>query len=128
MTRTTAPVRADFERREPRCRICRDESVRIRVNELLDWRGVPIILGRGKAHRISYAEILRELAPLNEGRDDRHRITYDSVWVHAKRHYDLAGIVAYRRTRMAKEFKKFKQALRDDGCRTPSDKPQRCSH
>ena len=63
---------ADFERREPRCRICRDETFRILVNELLDWRGVPTILGRGNTHRI----------------------TYDSLWVHAKRHYDLAGIVA----------------------------------
>ena len=47
------PVRVDLERREPRCRICRDETVRILVNELLDWRGVPIILGRGKIHRIT---------------------------------------------------------------------------
>jgi hypothetical protein len=62
-------VRADFERREPRCRICRDETVRILVNELLDWRGVPVIRGRGKIHRITLTEILRDLAPLNEGRD-----------------------------------------------------------
>ena len=41
------------------------------VNELLDWRGVPIILGRGKPHRITLTEILRDLAPLNEGRDTR---------------------------------------------------------
>jgi hypothetical protein len=81
---------ADFERREPRCRVCRDPDVRILVNELLDWRGVPIILGRGKTHRI----------------------TYDSLWIHAKRHYDLARIVAYRRTRLSKEFKEFKKALR----------------
>ena len=72
-------MRADFERREPRCRICRDETVRSLVNELLDLRGVPIILGRGKIHRITLTEILRDLAPLNEGRDKRHRITYDSL-------------------------------------------------
>jgi hypothetical protein len=60
--------------REPRCRICRDETVRILVNELLDWHGAPIILGGGKTHRITYADILRAL---NEGRDKR--ITYDSV-------------------------------------------------
>ena len=105
-------MRADFERREPRCRICRDETVRIRANELLDWRGVPIILGRGRFHRITLTDILRDLAPLNEGRDKKDRITYDSLWVHCQRHYDLAGTVAYRRTRMAKEFKKFKEALR----------------
>ena len=112
MTRAAEPVRADFERREPRCRICRDETVRVVVNELLDWRGVPVILGRGKTHRITLTEILRDLEPLNEGRDKRDRITYDSLWVHAKRHYDLAGIAAYWRTRMYKEFKEFKKALR----------------
>jgi hypothetical protein len=112
ITRAAEPVRVDLERREPRCRICREESVRVVVNELLDWRGVPTILGRGKSHRITYAEILRDLAPFNEGRDKRDRITYDSLWVHAKRHYDLAGQVAYRRTRTHKEFRKFKEALR----------------
>ena len=104
--------RADFERREPRCRICRDEAVRVVVNDLLDRHGVPIILGRGKFHRITLTAILRDLAPINEGRDNRHRITYDSLWVHAKRHYDLAGITAYPRTRMGKEFNEFKEALR----------------
>ena len=105
-------VRADIEIRESRCRICRDEAVRVVVNDLLDWRGVAVNLGRGKTHRITVTEILRTLAPLNEGRDKRHRITYDSLWVHAKRHYDLAGIAAYWSTRMSKEFKEFKKALR----------------
>ena len=68
ITRVAEPVRADVERREPRCRICRDETVRILVNEALDWHGVPIILGRGKSRRITLTEILRDLAPLNEGR------------------------------------------------------------
>ena len=104
MTRAAEPVRADFERREPRCRICRDETVRVLVNELLDWHGAPIILGRGKTHVVTYADILRDLEPLNEGRDKRDRITYDSLWVHAKRHYDLAGITAYWRARMYKEL------------------------
>jgi hypothetical protein len=94
----------DFERREPRCRICRDETVRVLVNKLLDWHGAPIILGRGKTHRITYAEILRTLEPLNEGRDKRDRITYHSLLVHAKRHYDLAGIAAYWRAQMHKEL------------------------
>jgi hypothetical protein len=74
-------VRTDFERREPRCRICRDESVRVLVNKLLDWQGAPIILGRGKTHLVTYADILRDLEPLNKGRDKRDRITYDSLWV-----------------------------------------------
>ena len=67
---------------------------------------------RGKTHRITLTEILRDLEPLNEGRDKRDQITYDCLWVHAKRHYDLAGIAAYWRTRMSKEFKEFKKALR----------------
>ena len=104
MTRADEPVRADFERREPRCRICRDETVRILVNELLDWRGVPVIPEGGKTHRITLTEILRSLGPLNEGRDKRDRITYDSLWVHAKRHYDHAAITAYWRARMHKEL------------------------
>ena len=84
------------------------------VNDLLDWRGVPIHLGRGKIHRITYADILRDLEPLNEGRDKRDRITYDCLWVHAKRHYDLAGIAAYWRARTQK-VTEFKKALRGNG-------------
>jgi len=112
MTRAAEPVRADLERREPRCRICRDPDVRRLVNDLLDWRGVPIIREGRKTHRITLTEILRDLAPLNEGRGTRRRITYDSLWVHAKRHYSLAGLAAYWRTQMSKEFKEFKKALR----------------
>jgi len=77
------------------------------------WSGVRSS-GRCRV-RITYAEILRDLARFNEGRDKRDRIAYSSLWVHAKRHYDLAGQVAYRRTRTHKEFRKFKEALR--GCR-----------
>ena len=62
------------------------------------WTGsAPIILGRGKTHVVTYADILRDLEPLNKGRDKRDRITYDSLWVHAKRHYDHAAITAYWR-------------------------------
>ncbi len=100
-------MRVDFERREPRCRVCRDPDIRSLVDDLLVWRGIPIIVGRGKIHRITLTEILRDLEPLNESRDTRRPITYDSLWVHAKRHYDLAGTAAYRRTRMSKEFKEF---------------------
>jgi hypothetical protein len=105
LTSTADPLRAALERREPRCRICRDETVRVLVNELLDWHGAPIILGRGKTHVVTYADILRDLEPLNEHRDKRDRITYDSLWVHAKRHYDLAGLTAYGRARMNKELR-----------------------
>ena len=112
ITRAAEPVRVDVERREPRCRICREESVRVLVNELLDWRGVPIIREGRKTHRITLTEILAWLEPLNEGRDKRDQITYDSLWIHAKRHYDLAGLVAYWGAQMSKEFTEFKKALR----------------
>jgi hypothetical protein len=41
---------------------------------------------------------------LNKGRDKRDRITYDSLRVHAKRHYDDAAVTAYRIARMHKEL------------------------
>ena len=78
--------------------------MRVLVNELLDWHGAPIILGRGKTHVVTYADILRDPEPLNKGRDKRDRITYDGLRVHAKRHYDDAGITAYWRARMKKEL------------------------
>src|ERR1700752_2581689 len=99
MTRAAEPLWDDFERREPRCRICRDESARVLVNKVLDWHGAPIILGRGKTHVVTYADILRDLKPLNKGRDKTDRITYDKLWVHAKRHSDLAGRTSYARAR-----------------------------
>ena len=105
-------MRADFDRREPRCRICRDETVRSLANELLDLRGIPIFLGSGRFHRITLTDIMRDLEPLTEGRDERHRITYVGLWNHCQRHYDVAGIAAYWRTRTFKEFKEFKKDLR----------------
>lgn len=110
-------MNTDFEVREPRCRICRDETVRRHVNELLVWRGVPIVLPGGKARRISLAEILRTLEPLNEGSKGGARITYDSLWVHARRHYEVAGKIAYWRARMLRDFR---NALRAKPCSTPT--------
>jgi len=109
----TELVRADMERIEPRCRICRDPGVRRLVNDRLDWRGVPIPLSRGKTHRVTYADICRDLAALNEGRHQRDLISYDCLWVHAKRHYDRAGrVAACRRIRM---YREFRNALRTKG-------------
>jgi len=105
LTRTADPLRAALERREPRCRICRDENVRVLVNELLDLRETSIILGTGVTHVVTYADILRELEPVNKGRDKKNRITYSSLWAHAKRHYELAGILDYREARLDKEMK-----------------------
>ena len=96
----------DVERREPRCRVCRDEAVRTLVNKLLDWRGVPIRQADGTPHKITYASILRDLEPLNEARHGWVRITYSSLWVHAKRHYDIDGIVAYWGARIHKELRR----------------------
>ena len=68
-----------MDRIEPRCRICRDPGVRRLVNDRLDWHGSHP-LGRDKTHRITYADIVRDVAALNEGRDQSARITYDCLW------------------------------------------------
>jgi hypothetical protein len=47
-------------------------------------------------------------------KDKGDRITYESLWIHAKRHYDISGVAAYWRTRMVNEFR---NAL--GGARTP---------
>lgn len=107
----------DIQRREPRCRICRKESLRVLVNQLLDWRGVPVRLGGGKIHRITYTDILNKLEPINEGRPDGDRITYNCLWVHAKRHYEVGGIAAYWEARMVKDLR---NALRHSGTRHPA--------
>jgi hypothetical protein len=103
--RAAEPVRANIEIRERRRRICRDPDVRLLINDLLDWRGVPVFLEGGKIHRITYADILDKLEPLNEGRDDSDRITYCSLWIHAKRHYDMAAVAAYWGARVNREFR-----------------------
>jgi len=115
------PVPNDFEVREPRCRVCRNETVRRRVNELLTWRGVPIVLPGGKVRRVTLAEIVRTLEPINEGRSGRAQITYASVWVHMRRHYDLDGGASYWGARMNREFR---NALAAKGCRQPIVKVQ----
>jgi hypothetical protein len=97
--------RTRFERREPRCRICRKEAVRVVVNDLLAWRGVPISTGAGPRHRLTYADIHRELAVLYQESDEGDQISYASLWVHAKRHYDLAGVAEYQRGQMVKQLR-----------------------
>ena len=67
---------------EPRCRICRNERVRPRVNELLTagW---------------TYASILRGLRDLGEGGtvvDQRDRVTIDSIRNHAARHFPVQNV------------------------------------
>jgi hypothetical protein len=117
-TKSGKPSRAAYavEVVEPRCRICRDPTVRRLVNALLDWRGAPILEG-GKT--VTYITILAWLEPINEGRQRGDRITYDSLWVHAKRHYDLAGITAYWGARLDTELRNALLAHRDHRGRSP---------
>jgi hypothetical protein len=103
---TGVSVAANFERREPRCHVCREEALRLLVNRLLDWQGIPIPLGPRKFRKVTYADILRELEPINAQRDETDRISYDNLWTHAKRHYELAGVVAYRVAQLPEDLAK----------------------
>ncbi len=103
---TFTPTTDDVEVREPRCRICRDEAVRVAVNELLNWRGVPVFRQGGKSRTITLTDILAQLEPLNEGREKGDRITYTALWNHFQRHYRLAGVAAYWRARTYKDTMK----------------------
>ncbi|WP_156765264.1 hypothetical protein [Mycobacterium sp. 1245852.3] len=99
-----------FERVEPRCHICREEKVRVRVNELLDWHGVPVAAGRGgRVSAVSYADIVQVV---NEGRKETDLITLASLRAHAKRHYDFAGIAAYWAAQMDEQLTSFLDGLR----------------
>jgi hypothetical protein len=101
----TRAERACFEPVEPRCRICRDPDVRHLVNGLLDWQGVPVLVEGGKTHQITLSDIMRAIEPLNQGRDPRDRLTYGSLWVHSRRHYDVEGVAGYWSARMHKELR-----------------------
>lgn len=96
---------------EPHCRICQDHRLRRRANTLLDWRGIPIMMG-DRTRKITYRTIL---SWLNQGRPREDPISYDSLWIHAKRHYSLAGIIAYWSARMDKEWRAALEALRSTG-------------
>ncbi|WP_131811935.1 hypothetical protein [Mycobacterium mantenii] len=92
-----------FERIEPRCHICRDEKLRVRVNELLDWWRVPIAWRpEGAVKVVSFADILRDV---NERRDEADRITHASLRVHVSRHYDTDAVTAYWAAQMEKALR-----------------------
>jgi hypothetical protein len=78
------PARNSGFHREPRCRVCRNDEVRLKVNDLL---------ARGS----SYAMIVRALGEENATLDG-HRITLDSVRNHASRHFPVqnAAKATYR--------------------------------
>ena len=64
---------------EPRCRVCRNDQVRKKVNDLL-------------AAGASYAMIVRALAADNAELDKRDRITVDSVRNHCGRHFPVQSV------------------------------------
>jgi hypothetical protein len=64
---------------EPRCRVCRNDYVRKKVNDML-------------AVGTSYAMILRAIENDNTRLDKRDRITIDSVRNHCSRHFPVQNI------------------------------------
>jgi hypothetical protein len=64
---------------EPRCRICRNDQVRTKVNELL-------------ATGASYAMVLRALVDDNATLEERDRVTIDSVRNHTARHFPVQQV------------------------------------
>ncbi len=95
---------------EPLCRVCQDPGLRRLANRLLDFRGVSMPGMR----RITYRSIL---AWINKERPGADPISYDSLRIHAKRHYELDGIWAYWSARLDREWREALEALRDS---TPS--------
>jgi hypothetical protein len=63
----------------PRCRVCRNDGVRKKVNDLL-------------ASGSSYAMILRALEDANASLDNRDRITIDSIRNHTARHFPVQHV------------------------------------
>ena len=64
---------------EPRCRVCRNDRMRKKVNDLL-------------ASGASYAYILRTLGEDNAKLDRRDRLTVDSVRRHCRRHFPIQSV------------------------------------
>jgi hypothetical protein len=64
---------------EPRCRVCRNDALRQKVNDLLS----------GGA---SYAMILRTLEQDNATLGQRDRVTIDSIRCHTKRHFPVQNV------------------------------------
>ena len=64
---------------EPRCRVCRNDKMRKKVNDLL-------------AVGVSYAMIVRALEDDNAGLDKRDRVTIDSIRNHTVRHFPVQNV------------------------------------
>ena len=71
---------------EPRCRVCRNDTLRIKVNNLL-------------ASGASYTMILRALRDDNAKLDKPDRVTIDSIRNHTVRHFPVQNVAkaTYRR-------------------------------
>ena len=64
---------------EPRCRVCRNDEMRTKVNDML-------------AAGASYAFIVRALGEHNANCDKRDLVSIDSVRTHAARHYPVQNV------------------------------------
>jgi lambda repressor-like predicted transcriptional regulator len=64
---------------EPRCRVCRNDALRRKVNDLL-------------AVGTSYAMILRSIEDHNTKLDKRDRVTIDSIRNHTVRHFPVQNV------------------------------------
>src|SRR6185312_5034432 len=71
---------------EPRCRVCRNDQLRTKVNAML-------------ATGVSYAMILRALHKDNDHLDTPDRVTIDSIRHHTRRHFPVQNVAkaTYRR-------------------------------
>src|SRR6478609_2622098 len=64
---------------EPRCRVCRNDQLRTKVNDML-------------AAGVSYAMILRALQQDNDQLHTQDRVTIDSIRHHTKRHFPVQNV------------------------------------
>lgn len=96
---------------EPRCRICRDPSIRDEVDALLAWRGAPV-RAKGKVRCITLAEIYRSLEHLNSLRRVGDRLTYTSLWNHTRRHFLIDGVMARVDARLQRDLQRLSEPCR----------------
>jgi hypothetical protein len=64
---------------EPRCRVCRNDTVRRKVNDLLTTGA-------------TYGMVLRALDDDNDKLDNRNRVTIDSIRNHTARHFPVQNV------------------------------------
>ena len=64
---------------EPRCRVCRNDLVRKKVNAMLACGG-------------SYAQIVRALGDDNAHLDKRDQVTLDSIRTHTTKHFPVQSV------------------------------------